>query len=188
MTDFNYLKLIILNNLHYMLISLSLEHVKKFYNLRATMKKSFMWEGFCQLGRDVGLCAIFWTKIYLAKFWCKCMNYDLIVKVISYIFSHIACVSFRKWMWDETNKYADIDSWWGKVCTDIWWCVLELYCIESYTCICIKSKFWMLMRMSKTIWAATRENQQCGFWSGLTQTRLYSYWRWPEAWNFRFSK
>ena len=32
------------------------------------------------------------------------------------------------------------------------------------------------------------ENQQCGFWPGLTQTRLYSYWRWLEAWNFVFRK
>ena len=38
------------------------------------------------------------------------------------------------------------------------------------------------------IWAATWENQQCGFWPGLTQTRLYSHWRWLEAWNFGFSK
>ena len=37
---------------------------------------------------------------------------------------------------------------------------------------------------AKTIWAATWENQQCGFWPGLTQTRLYSHWRWLEAWNF----
>ena len=36
----------------------------------------------------------------------------------------------------------------------------------------------------RTIWAATWENQQCGFWPGLTQTRLYSHWRWLEAWNF----
>ena len=35
-------------------------------------------------------------------------------------------------------------------------------------------------------WAATWENQQCGFWPGLTQTRLYSYWRWLEAGNFVF--
>ena len=27
------------------------------------------------------------------------------------------------------------------------------------------------------IWAATWENQQCGFWPGLTQIRLYSHWR-----------
>ena len=33
-----------------------------------------------------------------------------------------------------------------------------------------------------------RKNQQCGFWPGLTQTRLYSYWRWLEAWNFVFRK
>ena len=37
-------------------------------------------------------------------------------------------------------------------------------------------------------WAASRENQQCGFWPGLTQTRLYSYWRRLEAWNFVFRK
>ena len=34
------------------------------------------------------------------------------------------------------------------------------------------------------ILASSWENQQCGFWPGLTQTRLYSYWRWLEAWNF----
>ena len=34
------------------------------------------------------------------------------------------------------------------------------------------------------IWAVTWENQQCGFWQGLTQTRLHSHWRWLEAWNF----
>ena len=39
-----------------------------------------------------------------------------------------------------------------------------------------------------SIWAATWENQQCGFWLGLTQTRLYSYWRWLEAGNFVFRK
>ena len=38
------------------------------------------------------------------------------------------------------------------------------------------------------MWAATWENQQCGFWPGLTQTRLYCYWRWLEAWNFGFRK
>ena len=32
------------------------------------------------------------------------------------------------------------------------------------------------------------EHQHFGFWSGLTQTRLYSYWRWLEAWNFVFRK
>ena len=36
------------------------------------------------------------------------------------------------------------------------------------------------------IWAATWKNQQCGIWLGLTQTRLYSHWRWLEAWNFGF--
>ena len=33
-------------------------------------------------------------------------------------------------------------------------------------------------------WHEAWENQQCGFWPGLTQTRLYSYLRWLEAWNF----
>ena len=42
-----------------------------------------------------------------------------------------------------------------------------------------------LMR-TKVKWAATRENQQCGFWPGLTQSRLYSHWRWLEAWKFEF--
>ena len=30
--------------------------------------------------------------------------------------------------------------------------------------------------------------QQCGFLPGLTQTRLFSHWRWLEAWNFVFRK
>ena len=38
------------------------------------------------------------------------------------------------------------------------------------------------------IWAATWENQQYGFCPGLTQTRLYNYWSWLEAWNFVFRK
>ena len=37
-------------------------------------------------------------------------------------------------------------------------------------------------------WAASWENQHSGFRSGLTQTRLYSYRRWLEAWNFGFRK
>ena len=32
------------------------------------------------------------------------------------------------------------------------------------------------------------ENQQFGFGPGLTQTKLYSYWRWLQAWNFVFRK
>ena len=30
--------------------------------------------------------------------------------------------------------------------------------------------------------------QKCWFWPGVTQTRLYSYWRLLEAWNFGFRK
>ena len=37
-------------------------------------------------------------------------------------------------------------------------------------------------------WACAWENQQFGFWPGMTQTRLYSYWRWLEARNFVFRK
>ena len=37
-------------------------------------------------------------------------------------------------------------------------------------------------------WAATWENKQCGFWPGLTQTRLYSHWRWLEVRNHVFRK
>ena len=36
------------------------------------------------------------------------------------------------------------------------------------------------------IWAASWEYKRSGFRSGPTQTRLYSYRRWPEAWNFGF--
>ena len=48
-------------------------------------------------------------------------------------------------------------------------------------------RIFLAMRL-KWKWAATWENQQCGFWPGLTQARLYSHWRWLEAWNFGFSK
>ena len=41
---------------------------------------------------------------------------------------------------------------------------------------------------NKDIWAPAWENQQFGFWPDLTQTRLYSNWRWLEAWNFVFRK
>ena len=37
------------------------------------------------------------------------------------------------------------------------------------------------------IWAASWENQRSGFQPGPTQTRLYSYRKWLEAWNFRFA-
>ena len=36
----------------------------------------------------------------------------------------------------------------------------------------------------RTIWAVSWENQHSGFRPGPTQTRLYSYRRWLEAWNF----
>ena len=36
------------------------------------------------------------------------------------------------------------------------------------------------------IWAPAWETQQFGFWPGLTQTRLYRYWRLVDAWNFGF--
>ena len=39
-----------------------------------------------------------------------------------------------------------------------------------------------------TIWAASWENQQCGFRTGLTQTGLYKHRRWLETWNFGFRK
>ena len=38
------------------------------------------------------------------------------------------------------------------------------------------------------IWAASWENQQCGFRPGPTQTGLCSHRRWLEAWNFGFRK
>ena len=41
---------------------------------------------------------------------------------------------------------------------------------------------------AKMIRPATWENQECGFWPGLTQTSLYSHWRWLEAWKFVFRK
>ena len=53
-------------------------------------------------------------------------------------------------------------------------------------CLCFCYIDWTFHTLSN--WASTRENQQCWFWLGLTQTRLYSYWSWPKAWNFRFSK
>ena len=36
--------------------------------------------------------------------------------------------------------------------------------------------------------AATRENQHCGFQTGLTQTEMYKHRRWLEAGNFEFRK
>ena len=47
-------------------------------------------------------------------------------------------------------------------------------------------KCWV-MKLSSNIWAASGE-KHCRFWPGLTQIRLYSHWRWPEAWNFVFRK
>ena len=38
------------------------------------------------------------------------------------------------------------------------------------------------------IWAATWEKPFMSILSSLTQTRLYSHWRWLEAWNFGFRK
>ena len=53
---------------------------------------------------------------------------------------------------------------------------------ESHFC---PWSFFKRFRLLTIKWAAMWENKQCGFWPGLTQTRLYSYWRWLEAWNFR---
>ena len=38
------------------------------------------------------------------------------------------------------------------------------------------------------IWAATRENQHCGFWPGRTQIELYKHRRRLKAGNFGFRK
>ena len=38
------------------------------------------------------------------------------------------------------------------------------------------------------IWAASWENEQCGFWTGPIQIRLYSHRSRLEAWNFGFKK
>ena len=38
------------------------------------------------------------------------------------------------------------------------------------------------------IWASLWENRSSGFRPGLTQTGLYSQWRWLEAWNFGLRK
>ena len=46
----------------------------------------------------------------------------------------------------------------------------------------------MVFVISLMKWAATWENQQYGFWPGLTQTRLYRHWSWLEAGNFVFRK
>ena len=40
----------------------------------------------------------------------------------------------------------------------------------------------------KCMLLACRRMTICGFWPGLTQTRLDSHWRWLEAWNFVFRK
>ena len=47
---------------------------------------------------------------------------------------------------------------------------------------------WCSFPRRKFIWAPAWENQQFGFWPGLTQTRLYSHWRWLEVGNFVFRK
>ena len=47
---------------------------------------------------------------------------------------------------------------------------------------------WFLLAIHFSSCSLTWENQQCGLWPGLTQTRLYSHWRWLEAWNFVFRK
>ena len=44
----------------------------------------------------------------------------------------------------------------------------------------------MLLNYEKR--AASWENQQCGFRTGLTQTGLYKHRRWLEALNFVFKK
>ena len=46
----------------------------------------------------------------------------------------------------------------------------------------IRSKFFL--SFEPPAW----ENQQFGFWPGLTQTRPYSYWKWLEDWNFVLRK
>ena len=67
-------------------------------------------------------------------------------------------------------------------------------CSPFHSYIVITSKFIFFIAavcfacFSKHIWAVWWENQQCGFWPGLTQTRLYSHWRWLEAGNFVFRK
>ena len=40
----------------------------------------------------------------------------------------------------------------------------------------------------KSKWATSWENQRSGFRPGPTQTRLFSYWIWLEAWKFGFRK
>ena len=43
-------------------------------------------------------------------------------------------------------------------------------------------------QFSVKIWAASWENQQCGFRTGLTQTDLCKHSRQLKAWNFGFKK
>ena len=69
-------------------------------------------------------------------------------------------------------------------CLSIVYWVISLFRFDS------RIWFWVcqFLIIAYHNWAATWENQQCGFWPGLTQTRLYNYWRWLEAWNFVFRK
>ena len=56
--------------------------------------------------------------------------------------------------------------------------VFKVPCLQFSSCIAHQDKMW----------APAWENQQCGFWPGLTQTRLCCHWRWLGAWNFGFRK
>ena len=73
----------------------------------------------------------------------------------------------------------------------IWWIRSlnkpSLY-IRSGVSIKVKYTWRLELAISTWKWAPAWENQQFGFWPGLTQARLYSNLRWLEAWNFLFRK
>ena len=50
------------------------------------------------------------------------------------------------------------------------------------------SQLQTFQRFRVNKWAVSWENQQCGFWTDPTQTRMYSHRSRLEAWNFGFRK
>ena len=88
-------------------------------------------------------------------------------------FSDVAAHLMNYWFWQFSRTFLSESFFW----------IHDRKYMHMFNFIMKEN--WMTL---KSIWAPAGENQQCGFWPGLTQTRLYSYWRWLEAWNFGFRK
>ena len=87
------------------------------------------------------------------------------------------CLSSQIKLDDNSTSFGSVLHW-----------VIELH-VEKYSWIIIRYPINSSVKTClQYIRAASWENQQCGFWPGLTQTRLYSYWRWQEARNSVFRK